>query len=424
MPEVTASPLDLASVIREGDRVMVSQGVCEPLGLVQALREQAANLPAVELFIGFSLSGLVDVDLARQVSVVSYGAMAGLGAVDAAGLLDVVPCNYSDLPGLIREGSLAADVLLLQVTPPDELGNCTTGISMDFTVDALAGARVIVAEINDQLPRHPGAAVVPLERLTLSTPVSRPVLSMPHGDPTELDLAIAAGVASLVPDGATLQLGFGSTVNAIGQLLTSRRGLRVHSALVGDWLLDLERAGALAPPDGQRPVIVTGAAMGSAELYRFVAEDPRVELRQIEGIQRPEVLATLDGLVAINSAIQVDVAGQVNVELIGARRVSALGGHTDFMRGAQASAGGRSIIALPSTAGRKRVSRIVKTLDSSWVSTQQSMVDHVVTEHGVADLRGVGLGRRRKALAAVADPERRSFLLPDSTPAPLPESVT
>jgi acetyl-CoA hydrolase len=223
-------------------------------------------------------------------------------------------------------------------------------------------------------------------------------------------LAIAAGVAAQVPDGATLQLGFGATVNAMGRLILERRDLRIHSALVGDWLLDLDAAGALAATDGGRPVVVTGAAMGSRELYDFVARDPRIELRRIEGIQAPQELASIDGLVAINSALQVDLVGQVNVETIGSRRVSALGGHSDFLRGAQSSQGGRSIVALPSTASRGRLSRIVEHLDGGWVSTPQASVDVVVTEHGAATLRGRDLIARRDALVAIADPSHRVAL--------------
>lgn len=409
-PDRTPSDLDLTALLRQGDQVVIAQGACEPTGLVAALREQAERLEDVTVFTGFSLSGLFDVELAQHVRVRSYGAMASLAAVDAAGLLDVIPCHYSLLPGLIRDGSIAADVVMLQVTPPDENGLCSTGLSMDYSVEALAVARIVIAEVNDQLPRHPDAVTIAFADLTATVPVSRPLLTVPTGVPSEVDLAIAAGVAAHVPDGATLQLGFGTTVNAIGRLISERRDLRVHSALVGDWLLDLDAAGALAEAEHGRPVIVTGAAMGSHKLYDFVARDPRIELRRIDGIQAPQELASINGLVAINSALQVDLVGQVNVEMIGSRRVSALGGHADFMHGAQSSLGGRSIVALPSTASRRRLSRIVEHLDGGWVSTQQASVDVVVTEHGTATLRGRDLVARRDALFAIADPSHREAL--------------
>jgi acetyl-CoA hydrolase len=410
--------LDIASLIRPGDLILVEQGVAEPVGLVAAVREQADDLPECRVFVGFSLSGLFDVDLARRIQIVSYGAMGSLAAVEKAGLLDVVPCNYSDLPDLVREGPLRPDVVLIQVTPPDSDGFCSMGVGMDAAMEAVSAARTVIAEVNDQLPRVRGEALIPWSRIDASVDVSRPLISVPTGDPTGVDEGIAQGVTELVPDGAVLQLGFGSTVTAIGRLLRERRNLRIHSALVGDWLLDLADAGALASvDDSDRPVVRTGAVMGSQALYDFVSSDPRVEFSRIEDIQSPGSLASVKGLIAINGAVQVDLRGQINVEVVGERRISALGGHTDFLRGGQRSAGGTSVVVLPSTAGRRRVSRIVPTLDQAWVSTQQSMVDHVVTEHGRATLRGTTLSQRRSALAAIADPAARTDLTAGHAPA-------
>lgn len=416
--DVAPAAIRYADLIRPGDRIAVGQGVSEPLSLVAALRDQAADLDA-EVFVGFSLSGLFDVDFARRMPVSSYGAMGSLAAVAREGLLRVFPVNYSDLPALIRD-DLRVDAVLLQVSPPDADGMCSTGLAMDAAVESLSGARVVIAEINDQLPVHRDAVRIPADRITASVQVSRPLLELPDPEPSAIDEAIAAGVASVVPDGATVQLGFGATVNAIGRLLTERRGLRVHSALAGTWLLELARSGALADPEPNRPVVMIGAVMGTGELYEFVVNDPRVRMGRIEEIQSPGALAQVERLHAVNGALQVDLAGQVNVEMLGDHRVSALGGHTDFLRGAQASAGGRSIVALPATAGRRKLPRIVERLDSGWVSSQQSVVDTVVTEHGVADLRGLDLSQRRQALVGLADPEHRPNYLPE----PIPEMTS
>jgi acetyl-CoA hydrolase len=218
-------------------------------------------------------------------------------------------------------------------------------------------------------------------------------------------------VAELIPSGATIQLGFGGTANAIGRQLRERRDLRVHSALVGDWLLALDTAGALArAPDEHGPAVITGAALGSAALYDFVARSELVEFRRIGDVQRPEVLVRRRGLRAVNSAIEVDLAGQTNAETAGGRRIAALGGHTDFLRGAQAAADGLGIVALPATAADGSRSRIVPQLDAGWTSTQQSCVDVVVTEHGQATIRGSTLAGRAADLTAIAAPRFRDGL--------------
>jgi acyl-CoA hydrolase len=416
IPQAAGAGVDLGAVLRAGDRIAVAQGAAEPLGLVLDLQAQADELPPIELFSGLSLSGLFTLELARAVRMRSYGAMGALAKVFRAGLLDVVPCHYSDLPRLVQPGEpLEPDVVFAQVAPVD--GGYSLGLGMDYVADCIEHARCVVAEINDQLPIPRGALRIPASRLDVAVEISRPLIEMTSPPSTTTDEAIGRNVAALIPNESTIQLGFGSTVNAIGRQLCDRRGLRVHSALVGDWLLDLSEGGALASkPDEYGSVVVTGAALGAAALYEFVGRSELVEFRRIGEVQRPDVLMRRRGLRAVNSAIEVDLAGQTNVEIAGGRRIAALGGHTDFLRGAQAAEDGLGIVALPATAAESSRSRIVSRLDSGWISTPQSCVDVVVTEHGAATIRGTSLGERSAALTAIAAPEFRADLSAPPSP--------
>lgn len=408
VPEVEAAEIDFAALLAPGDVVAIGQGSAEPLALTKALAAQADSLPpGVRLFVGLSFSGAFGTELAGRVPIESYGALADLAAVAAAGLLDVVPCHYSQLPWLMREGPRPADVALVQVAPA-EGGRHSLGTSIDQAGEAALGARLVIAEVNERMPSPRGGGL-PAERVGVAVPTSRPLITLAGSEPSERERRMAANVLSVVPDGAAIQLGFGGTATAIGRgLLAGGGGLRVHSALVGDWALELARAGRLEPDPGGTAV-TTGAALGSEALYEFVGGSELVRYERIEALQKPAALAAVPRLTAINSGLQVDLRGNVNAELIGSRRVGALGGHTDFLAGAQASPGGAAIVVLPATTGRG-VSRIVRELDGGQVTTPGSFVDFVVTEHGVADLRGRTVGERAEAIVAVADPGLRAEL--------------
>jgi acetyl-CoA hydrolase len=310
----------------------------------------------------------------------------------------------------MREGPRPADVVLVQVSSADGDGMHSLGTSIDHAGEAIGHARLVIAEVNDQMPAPRSAVKVPAASIDIAVATSRPLITMDPAEPTERDRAMAANVLGLVPEGAAIQLGFGGTATAIGRGLGSGgHPLRVHSALVGDWLLEIAEAGLLVPGADGAPPVVTGAALGGADLYAFLAANPVVRYDGIEALQKPGALARVPKLVAINSGLQVDLAGNVNAELIGERRVGARGGHTDFLAGAQASDGGAAIVVLPAATG-KGASRIVPRLDAGAVTTGGGFVDFVVTEHGVADLRGRTIGERASAIAAVADPAARDEL--------------
>ncbi|QTV80479.1 acetyl-CoA hydrolase/transferase family protein [Microbacterium sp. NIBRBAC000506063] len=357
----------------------------------------------MQVFAGISYSGEFTPRIAEATRLSSFGAMGEIAQLAAAGLVDVLPVHYVDVAGQLRVRGGAGLVLMIQVAPADTDGLHSLGLAVDYTAELLDVARLVIAEVNDQLPTVGGPSVH-RSRIDVAVPISRKVREVASGAVDDVHRAIADNVVQLVPERPVLQLGIGGVPSAVATLLAGKRsGLRVHTGLVGDWLLDLDRQGALDP---NAPIVVGGAA-GSAVLYDFLASDPRVETRTIATLTRPDVTASIDRLVALNSAVQVDLTGQVNAELAGPRYVGGVGGQIDFLRGAQLSAGGVSIIALPATASGGRRSRIVRDLDGGVVTTPRSGVDFIVTEFGIADLRGQGLAARSEAISAIAAPEFR-----------------
>jgi acyl-CoA hydrolase len=391
-------PIRFADLLQDGDLLVTGSGLGEPEGLVASLGEQLDDLPDIEIFAGISYSGLFTPALAAKTRLSSFGAMADIAPLAAAGLVDVLPVHYVDVARHLRRRGGDGLVLVIQVAPPDSDGTYGTGVAVDYTAELLADARLVIAEVNDQLPAVAGVRIA-AEHIDVVVPSSRPLREIPSAPIDDIHRAIAGYILPMIPDGAVLQLGIGGVPSAVAALLAgARSGLRVHTGLTGDWLLDLDAANALDP---EAPIVVGGAA-GSAALYRFLATDSRVQTRMIPDLTRPDVTAPIDGFVALNSAVQVDLTGQVNAELAGARYMGGVGGQVDFLRGAQLSNGGLSIIAMPATAGRGTRSRIVRQLDAGTVTTTRAGVDIVVSEFGVADLRGLGLRKRSTVLTAIA----------------------
>lgn len=390
------TPPSWLSLIQPGDLVVVAQGVGEPTPLLEQLLSAAPS--DVELFVGLSHSDALSQP--SPLPLVSFGALGPLGRPPHRGHVKVIPAHFDDLPRILpyRKRDL---VLLVQVAEPDRDAGHSLGMAVDHTYDLLGQARTVVAEINSELP------VTSAPRLaggifdaTMHT--SRPLPVIPTPDISETQRRIASRIASLVPDGATLQVGIGALAAAIGQALSAHRDLAVRSTLAGDWLLDLAAGGALRPGG-----VVISEAAGSPELYKYVAASD-VAVRRVHEVVGPAAAGTIERLVAVNSAVQVDLTGQVNAEEIPGGYVGAVGGQPEYLRAAQRSAGGCAIIALPATAGRH--SRIVSRLQPATVTTPRSGVDVVVTEHGVADLRGHSLSERAESLIAIAAPDHRAAL--------------
>lgn len=394
----------VTDVLRDGDLVVAAQGVGEPTGLLADLLA-AGSLPAqVELFVGLSHSRVLR-DAPAGPPLVSFGAMGPLAPIAASGALRVIPCHFADVARLLQVRAPGRIVVLVQVSPADADGCHSLGLSVDYTYDLLAGARAVVAEVNDRVPVT-SAPRVHGSAFAATVTTSRPMPRVPAAATGDTHERIAAHAAALVGDGATLQLGVGALPSVVGRVLGARRDLSVHSTLAGDWLLELARAGALAEDPG---TVRISEAAGSDELYRYVACGP-VAVRPVGELMDPGVLGSLRRFAALNSALEVDLTGQVNAEELPSGYVGGIGGQPELLRAAQRSPHGRSIVMLPSTTADGATSRIVRSLRTGSVTTLRSGVDFIVTEYGVADLRGRSLAERREALIAIAAPQHRAAL--------------
>ncbi|MFC4948634.1 acetyl-CoA hydrolase/transferase family protein [Pseudonocardia sp. GCM10023141] len=395
--------IDLRPYVRTGDGVWWSQAGAEAVPLVDALLDQVAAIGPVRAFSGLSFNRRLRA-VPPEITLMSYGAM---GELRKARGLEVVPAHYSVLPRLFAERALPGDVGLVQVSPPARDGVCSFGIGVDYAADAARHSRVLIGEINHRMPATTGTPGIPLDRFAATIETDRPLPEAPDRQPDAVDEAIAASVAELVEDGDTVQVGVGALPSAIMDGLAAHRDLGFHSGMLTDGVLRLVEKGVLTGRHKEidNGLLVTGTAIGSAELYARLGELP-VVFKPASYTHDPGVLAQLRRLVAINSAIEVDLGGQVGSEVAGGRYLGGIGGQADFS-GAAACTGARSIIALRSTAGG--ASTIVPVLGGP-VSTARADVDAVVTEHGVAWLRGcphTEIGRR---LVTVAAPEHRAEL--------------
>jgi len=403
--------------LRSGNHIVLQGGCGEPQTLVEALVRQRAHFEGLVLYTEILASPVdyVKPEMAGHVALHSF-MMAGARTREAirAGHADYIPCNLSEIARLFTDGYLPVDAALVQLSPPDRHGYCSLGVMADFTKPAAEIAQVIIAEINERMPRTHGNCFLHVSQLDYIVESSRPLLEVPSPPIGEVEKAIGQWVAELVPDGATIQFGIGAIPDASLHALTQKRELGVHSGMLTDSIVHLFEAGAIT---NQRKTfmpgrMVTTAIVGTAGgIYRFVDDNPLVELHPATLTHNILNLAKIDNFVSINSALQVDLSGQVNGETLGGIQMAGLGGQMDFVRGASLSKNGRSIIALPATAGGGKTSRIVAQLEAgSAVTTPRADVHYVVTEYGVAELRGKTVRQRAQALAAIAHPDFRAEL--------------
>jgi len=412
MQELSAATLDLSRIIRPGDTIFVGQGTAEALTLTEALAAQRAQIGGVKVFLGPTFSNTWQPEHADYLTFLSYGALGNNQRLAKAGLLNVIPSHMSQLPQLIDSGTLPADVVLIQLSPPNARGEYSFGIANDYLTDAMGRARVVIAEVNEQIPWTHGSDLLKELRIDYLVRTSRPLLELKGATIGVTEQRIAAHAAEFIGDRAVLQTGIGAIPDAILSALRARRDLGVHSGLIGDCVIDLIERGVM---NGARKNIDCGLAVGgvvfaSESSYRFLHENPRVLLQSVRHTHNLQVIAALDNFIAINSAIEVDLTGQVNAEMAGANYIGAVGGQLDFVRGAWASRGGRSIIALPATTKNDSISRIVARIDSGNVTTPRSDADLIVTEWGAAELRGQTLAERMRRMVAIAHPDFREGL--------------
>lgn len=407
--ELAAESLDLSAIVRPGDTVVWGQSTAEPQPLTQALMAQRHAIGRFNVFLGVTYSDTLKTEYADCVSFSAYCGTGGNRALAKAGKLDILPVHYSQIPGLIQSGRLKVDVLMLQLAPADAAGNYSLSMAHDYLIPALAAARVVIAEVNEQAPWTFGERPVREDDLDYIVRTSRPPLELRHPQPNEAELGVARHVAGLIEDGATLQFGLGTLPEVILAALADRRDLGIHSGAIGDKAADLMEAGVItnARKTIDRGVAVAGVMFGGRRIQQFCHRNPAVQFRSNAYTHNAEVLAGIERFAALNTAIEVDLSGQINAEIAGGVYVGAVGGALDFLRGAHRSKGGLPIVALPSTAGKS--SRIVAKL-SGPVSTPRSDAGLIVTEYGVADLRGAPLSERPCRMIAIAHPDFREQL--------------
>jgi acyl-CoA hydrolase len=339
---------------------------------------------------------------------------AGLREPVAEGRADFVPIFLSDIPGLFTSGRVKLDAALVQLSPPDRHGICSLGTSIDTARAAVDTAGIVLAEINERMPRTHGYTAVPLERLAAWTASDRDLPGHEALPPSEVEERIAEHVSPLVNDGACLQLGIGGIPNAVLARLAHRRDLGIHTEMFSDGVVQLIESGAVT---NTRKTIhpgrtITSFVVGSRRLYDFIDDNPLVEFHPCDHTNDTNLIRKIDQVVAINSGLEIDLTGQVCADSIGHRIYSGIGGQMDFVRGAAMSRGGRPIIALPSTAAGGSVSRITAQLKpGAGVVTTRGHVHWVVTEYGAVDLHGRSLAERGKLLASIAHPTHREPLL-------------
>ena len=411
--ELDLNALDFGAIVRPGDGVMWGQADAEPLPLTQALMAQRHAIGKFGVFLGVTYSDTPKPEYADCIHFSGYAGSGSNRALAQAGKLDILPCHYSHLRELISSRRLKVDVLLLQLAPANERGEYSLSIAHEYLIPALDVARVVVAEVNQRAPWTYGERPIAEADLDYIVRTDRKPLEVVHPQPGAAELAIARNVAALIGDGATLQFGLGALPEAILGQLGDRRDLGVHSGAIGDQVAALMQAGAInnARKSIDRGTTIAGIMFGSRRLHDFAHRNAQIQFRNSSYTHGPDVLAQIERFTALNSAVEVDLSGQINAEVAAGVYVGAVGGAVDFLRAAHCSRGGLPIVALPATAGRH--SRIVARLGGP-VSTPRSDAGIIVTEYGVADLRGAGLAERARRMLAIAHPDHRERLVRES----------
>ncbi|KFL46836.1 acetyl-CoA hydrolase [Sphingobium sp. ba1] len=396
--------------LKAGDHIVIGQACGEPTTLVEALIDQGRDIPDLSAFIATSFSGLFTPATADSFALSSMGAIGALRSMTKAGKLKVIPVHVSQIGPLITAGIIPCDVALIQVSPADEHGNHSCGLISDYVRAAVDKARVVIAEINEAVPFTPGETI-PASAIDVAIPVNRPPVEVAPAAIGPTDEAIARHCAAFIGDGAVIQTGVGAVPDAILRLLHDRKDLGVHSGMLGDGLVELVEAGIItnARKEVDPGVSINGALIGTKRLYDWAHRNPAIRMCATSYTHDAAILGRLSRLVTINSALEVDLTGQVNAEQAGAVYLGGTGGQVDFVRAGARSPGGRSIIALSASAKGGTLSKIVAQL-SGPVTTARTDVDVIVTEYGAAELKGQSLAERTRRLIAIAHPDFREEL--------------
>jgi 4-hydroxybutyrate CoA-transferase len=406
------SAAEAMKCVKSGDRVVFAHACGEPLELVDALVARASELKHVEInhMVAMGKGEYCKPELAD--SFFHKSLFVGASTRDAVndGRGDYIPVFFHEIPRLFSEGYLPPDVVLIHVSPPDKHGFCSFGVSVDYTKPAAQVAKTVVAQVNPNMPRTHGDSFIHVAEIDFIVESEQPILELQRPRIGPVEEAIGKHIAGLVEDGSCLQLGIGGIPDAVLLFLHEKNDLGIHSEMFSEGVVDLYDEGVITNrcKTLNRDKMVANFLMGTRRLYDFVDDNPAVNMFPVNYVNDPYVIGQNDRVVAINSAIQVDLMGQVVADTMGAVQFTGIGGQVDFVRGAARSRDGKAIIALPATAKKGAVSRIVAALSpGTAITTMRADVDYIVTEHGVAHLRGMGLRERAEALIAIADPAFR-----------------
>jgi 4-hydroxybutyrate CoA-transferase len=405
-------------MIRSGNRVYLSGNCSVPKVLLEALVRRAPELQNVDIdqVLTVCPDDYVSPAMQGHLRVNTMFISENIRSAVNDGRADFTPCFLSEIPELYRKGHRSLDAVMLHVSPPDSHGFVSLGVESGMVKTPASLAHLVMAEVNERMPRVLGDTLLHISKIDYLVPVDYELSEISMGEPGEISLKIAEHIAPLIEDGATLQAGIGEIPSAVLHHLLDKKELGIHSELISDGVVDLADAGVItnARKTIHRGKIVAAFLIGTRKLFDFVDDNPFVELHPIEHVNDPFIISRNDNVVAINSAIEIDLTGQVCADSIGTRFYSGVGGQIDFVYGASRSKGGRSIIALPSTAARRDgslLSKIVPTLTSgAGVTTTRSHIHTVVTEFGAAQLYGKSIRQRAKALIEIAHPQFREEL--------------
>ncbi|MBU5425421.1 acetyl-CoA hydrolase/transferase family protein [Tissierella pigra] len=402
--------------IESGDRVVIGHAVGEPTLIIEAMVANKSQYENVEIVHMVPMGKGEYLEEGMEKHFRHNAIFVGGSTREAvnSGRADYTPCFFSEVPRLFRDGSLPVDVALISVSKPDENGYCSLGTSVDYTKEAAKSAKITIAQINEEMPRTMGDSNIHVSELDYIVEGNMPIPVLNPPKISEVERAIGEHCASLVEDGSTLQLGIGAIPDAVLLFLKDKKDLGIHSEMISDGVVELYEAGVITNKmktlhPGK---MVVTFLMGTKRLYDFVNNNPELEMYPVDYVNDPCVIMQNYKMVSINSCIQVDLMGQVVSDTVGKKQFSGVGGQVDFVRGASMAKDGKSIIAMPSTAAKGKISRIVPIIDEgAAVTTSRNDVHYVVTEYGVANLKGKTLKARGRALINIAHPDFRDQLI-------------
>jgi len=404
-----------AEKIKSGDRVVIGHAVGEPTAVIDAMVENCEAYENVEIvhMVAMNKSEYAKPGMEKHFRHHSLFVGGKTREAVSSGRADFTPCYFSEVPSLFKE-ELLVDVALIQVTVPDEHGYCSYGVSNDYTKPAAESAKLVIAEVNNKMPRTMGDCFIHVSEIDYIVEFNHQIVELQPPKIGDIEKAIGEHCASLVEDGSTLQLGIGAIPDAVLLFLKHKKNLGIHSEMISDGVVELVEAGVITGKSKalHNGKIIVTFLMGTQRLYDFADNNPMVEMYPVDYVNDPTVIMKNSNMVAINSCVQVDLMGQVASESVGLKQISGVGGQVDFVRGTNMSLNGKSIMAMSSTAAKGTISKIVPLLDEgSAVTTGRNDVKYVVTEYGIAQLKGKNLKDRARALINIAHPYFRHSLI-------------